>query len=143
MQLKYRLKSGIRLRRESFGSIIQSGIYGHFFNQIATSVLLATKKPRSIDDLFYTEINKSNYSSLENAKIKILDFIKKCLELDLLELCDDDQISQSQIYFENANNFSDIYLYNPIYVEIELTNKCFRKCTYCAYESGPNPKIEY
>lgn len=141
-QLKYRLKSGIRLRRESFGSIIQNGIYGHFFNQIATSLLLATKKPISIDNLLHTKINKSNFVSLDHTKVKVFDFIKKCLELELLEICDYDQISQAQIYFENANNFSDIYLYNPISVEIELTNKCFRKCTYCAYESGPNPKIK-
>lgn len=33
------------------------------------------------------------------------------------------------------------HLQSPLAVEIEITNKCFRHCSYCAYESGPTPKI--
>jgi MoaA/NifB/PqqE/SkfB family radical SAM enzyme len=44
---------------------------------------------------------------------------------------------EASVYFTDVDHFADGYLHGPIAVEIELTLRCSRRCTYCAYESHP------
>jgi MoaA/NifB/PqqE/SkfB family radical SAM enzyme len=58
----------------------------------------------------------------------------------LIEIAPDESMSRARLY--GAHSEAPYrYLQSPLAVEIEITNKCFRHCSYCVYESGPTPKI--
>lgn len=130
---RIRLADDIRLRVEAFGGIVQLKGRSFYFNQAATDLLRALlhsekiETGRSIGGVPLTEV--------------ALSFIGACISAGLIEAVDDERPSRAQIYFADRTREDTGYFRAPTAMEIELTNKCFRHCSYCAYESGPHPKI--
>ena len=53
------------------------------------------------------------------------------------------QKSKAKFYFLNEQNPPSTHYMAPLAMEFEITNRCFRHCSYCAYESGPTPKMSF
>jgi|GEM_PF-3501539 len=116
-----RLADGVRLRREDFGAIVQVGTFTRLLNHRAAELLEGIKdRPRLvIDD-------------------RDEQFLAACLAHGVLT--EGSAGSRARIYGQRSGAAYQ-RMHSPASVEIEITNKCFRHCSYCAYESGPSPRI--
>lgn len=116
-----RLADGVRLRREDFGAIVQAGRFTRMLNHRAAALLesIGHRQRLTIGD-------------------RDQQFLAACLAQGILAEGVDQ--STARIYGQRSGG---VYrrMYSPVSVEIEITNKCFRHCSYCAYESGPLPRI--
>lgn len=115
---------GTRLRIEDFGCYVQVGRFVWAFNKPATALLCAAgETPASIEEV----------DDLTAA------FLTECVEGGILVPVHPDSITRPVTY-SYLSSPSD-HLAAPLTLELEVTNKCFRQCTYCAYGSGPTPLI--
>lgn len=116
-----RLADGVRLRREDFGAIVQVGTFTRLLNHRAAELLEGIEdRPRLvIDD-------------------RDEQFLAACLAHGVLT--EGSAGSRARIYGQRSGAAYQ-RMHSPASVEIEITNKCFRHCSYCAYESGPSPRI--
>lgn len=129
----YILAPDVKYRREWFGGIIysDSSKATKFFNHTAALVIEQFAKPnsfvlaqRAVDQVFCTPCDHSSFfASLENEKI--------------IRPVKFDSEAVGDFFFTDIYEFVDNRLYAPLGVEIELTLKCMRRCSYCAYESSP------
>ncbi len=127
-----RLGAGVRLRRECFGGIAQVGPLGYLLNSCAYGVLERLTRPLSPRVLF-EDRGTPSADDLQR-------FLSSCRVANLIEIAPDESIAHARLY--GAHSEEPYHrLQSPLAVEIEITNKCFRHCSYCAYESGPTPKI--
>lgn len=130
--LPLRLAGGVRLRRECFGGIAQVGSLGYLLNPRACAVLERLARPLSPTAFL------EHYGTPSRADLKR--FLSSCRAVNLIEVALDESTTRARLYGEHSEE-PYRHLWSPLAVEIEITNKCFRHCSYCAYESGPTPKI--
>jgi MoaA/NifB/PqqE/SkfB family radical SAM enzyme len=130
--LPLRLAGGVRLRREHFGGTAQVGPLGYLLNPRACEVL--ERLARAFSPRVLLE-NCGTFSIVDLQR-----FLSSCRVANLIEIAPDESISRARLYGVRSEE-PYRYLQSPLAVEIEITNKCFRHCSYCAYESGPTPKI--
>jgi len=137
--MKYKLTKQIKIRHESFGSILldMTDFKVRFFNEFATDILTSFYSPIEVDTLknrlLITKEEESFYD----------EFIQNLIEKNWIST-EFKSIDSSQVYFSDISDFSPNYFYSPLGIEIEYTMKCSRNCTYCAYSSNPtvNTKLE-
>jgi MoaA/NifB/PqqE/SkfB family radical SAM enzyme len=115
-----RLADGVRLRREDFGAIVQAGTFTRLLNHRAAELL------EGIDD-------RPRFA-LDDRDEK---FLAACLAHGVLT--EGPAGGTARTYGQRSGAYRRMH--SPSSVEIEITNKCFRHCSYCAYESGPSPRI--
>ena len=132
---RYRLCAAVRLRREHFGAIVRIGTSIRYLNTPAAAVLLACRTPKTTEQI-------AEQLGQSSASAELAQFLADCARYGWLESVAEDRPSAAALYFTEGSASSPTYLNAPVALEIELTNKCARHCSYCAYESGPNPKIQ-
>ena len=133
--IRYRLCAAVRLRREHFGAIVRIGTSIRYLNTPAAAVLLACRTPKTTEQI-------AEQLGQSSASAELAQFLADCARYGWLESVAEDRPSAAALYFTEGSASSPTYLNAPVALEIELTNKCARHCSYCAYESGPNPKIQ-
>ena len=132
--------ASVVLRRERFGGILYGFKRGIFLNQeafdLVRSFVVATRPSLALKQVLkeggLSEITKG---FVEAAGHLILYLIAEGY------LRPSQEGLESKALFLDDQHFSDDRYYRPLSMEIELTNRCYRRCAYCAYESGPEPKI--
>ena len=140
---RYRLSDEVRYRKESFGAVISlSGVSTNFFNESAASLLAACREPKTFKKIVSSLSNYFQPPITSEVESSLRKFVQECTQVGLLEIVTDIHPSSAQFYFLREDTSSKPHFYMPLAAEIEITNKCFRQCSYCAYESGPHPKIQ-
>ncbi|MGH3696736.1 MAG: radical SAM protein [Pseudonocardiaceae bacterium] len=121
------------MRRESFGGIAQVGPLGYLLNPYACALLERLTRP--LPPRVLLEYCHETLSSDDLQR-----FLSSCRATNLIEIASDESSARARLYCARNKN-PTLHFQSPLAVEIEITNKCFRHCSYCAYESGPTPKI--
>jgi len=122
-----------RIRKEAFGAILQQGSSVYFLNAKATAILETLSVPVRLSDLL------SRHQSECLSASAIMEYLQYLVAAGIAKHSDKPRSSPARIY---EPLIEDGYcLSAPFGLEVEITNKCYRHCIYCAYESGPRPKI--
>ena len=137
MEVLYEIASDIKYRREAFGAAV---LIGHsketrFFNHAAAVVIEQFSRASTLADA-------------ERGANRVLGEVHD--HRPLLELLRQTKIiakssgaeGSAQMFFTENFDFADDRLHAPLGVELELTLKCMRRCTYCAYDSSPSVDTE-
>jgi MoaA/NifB/PqqE/SkfB family radical SAM enzyme len=116
-------------RRESFGGILYDSVSkcAGFYDLAAAFALELFAAPTTIETVC------SYFEDQQTTKT----FLKKLMDRKLLQSALDTR-SHGKLYFTDVKDFRDDRLHSPLGVELELTLKCSRTCTYCAYGSNPH-----
>lgn len=132
LDIRYKL-APTTLRREKFGAVVKNGSHINFLSESAYGLLLSFQAPVTPSDVI------KQFGRDQN---DVLDFIFSCIEEGLIRP-EKSVENDARLLFTNITSFPpELEYYRPLGVEVEITNKCYRKCSYCAYESGPNPSIK-
>ncbi|RVI63890.1 radical SAM protein [Sinorhizobium meliloti] len=126
------LSTKLRYRREQFGCVISCDEEGvvRKFNRSAAFILEQYLEPRD---------EPAVPQPLSDRDVRA--FIAKCREEGILveETGTRDPILGTHNL--DVTSFDQQLMSVPIGLEIELTRRCLRKCTYCAYESHPRFEV--
>lgn len=138
----FKLTSNVRYRRDSMGGILWVNGTTRYLNKGAAWLVEQFQQPKRINQVF----NRYLESSIEGNRGELEDHLKvffsQLVAHGAVESSADNTQSAARLYFTDvAGEMKKDLLFMPIAAEIEITNKCFRHCSYCAYESGPTPTI--
>lgn len=133
MNKSFMLSQDIKYRREEFGSLIYQGRSkeSRFFNHAASLIIEKFYLPTTLTDV------KESKNLISNSTWDIDQFLALLQEDGIIQPVDQNNEQRAKMFFTNEVNFPENRLYTPIGVELELTLKCMRRCTYCAYDSSP------
>lgn len=127
--------SGYAIRHETFGCICHLNQGVLFGNALADALLTFLLTPRTLNEVT-TFMAVRGVDPPTTAA-----FLQDCRQLSAIAPISEHSSPTVALQFDNRNSSLEIALSTPLSVELEITNKCFRRCTYCAYESGPSPSI--
>jgi MoaA/NifB/PqqE/SkfB family radical SAM enzyme len=136
-ELAYFLHHDISYRRERFGCAVLSRARGatRFYNDAASAILEACIHPRTVGELY----SRLTWDKSTNSE-ELAEFLDKLADDEVLEKIAVGSIpekSEVRTFFTDVTEFPSTHLYAPLAVEAEITLKCFRSCSYCAYGSFP------
>lgn len=141
-ETRLRVASDVRYRREQVGSLVQRGVYTRAFNKTASLIFEAFSETRSVEDIGRLVAQHSGVEFSPALGEAVARFLESARLKGLLEQPEDDAPSAARFYFiDDDVELGEGVFAMPTTMEFEITNKCYRHCSYCAYESGPNPKI--
>ena len=137
----YVLSPSIKYRREQFGGLVYSKLTHstRFFNHAACFAIEQFIQPNS-------------FESVQNLLEKLVDksedqysFLRGLDESGIIEQANSSTLdwynsekNKGPVFFTDITAFPSDRFYTPIGVELELTLKCMRRCSYCAYDSSPD-----
>jgi MoaA/NifB/PqqE/SkfB family radical SAM enzyme len=128
-----KLADRAKLRRESFGGFVQVDQYTQAVNAAGARLLAGFSRGRTVTD------------ALGQSDSAELDFIALMQASGVLVSARGGDDSTAELFGFDIEGGTHIgpadALTAPIGMEFEITNKCYRKCSYCAYGSGPEPAI--
>jgi MoaA/NifB/PqqE/SkfB family radical SAM enzyme len=129
------LAPGVKYRRESFGGVVfePTTRVTRFFNHSAAFAIEQFANPIEVSS---ADARLAPIIGTPAARARV---IAELLDNDIIrEVPADGEVGR--VFFTDVTEFPVDRLYTPLAVECELTLRCMRRCTYCAYESGPDFK---
>lgn len=124
------VSSRLKYRREWFGCVVLdlSSQKTRFFNRSAAFLIEQFFSPSNPEDVFAAAEIESSWH----------DFVPKLVSAGVLSSAsENDGISVRNSYHLDVDDFTPNVFHSPLGIEIELTRRCSRKCTYCSYDSSP------
>jgi 2-iminoacetate synthase ThiH len=70
------------------------------------------------------------------------DFLETLVERGVAVRVNGHKPTSRQVFYTETTDFQEDRLHAPIAMELELTLKCARRCSYCAYESSPEVDVQ-
>jgi len=129
--MRYLLDQGVRYRREYFGcALLGPDRTTRFFNQTAAAIFEVFAEP--------TEIARvAELVAYRGPPADLCAFAESALRSRLLveAPC---AAGGASLFLAPPETLCIDRLASPLGLELELTLKCSRRCTYCAYESSPS-----
>ena len=128
------LSPGLKYRRESFGGIafLPHNMTSRFFNHAASWAIEQFAVPIELSTAV------ASLSQITETQDAASALISNFLAAGLLTEVHQDGDGKGRMFFTDVTDFSLDRLHAPVGVECELTLRCMRRCTYCAYESSPD-----
>jgi len=130
----FSLAEGVKYRRESFGGIVflPTTMTSNFFNHSASWAIEQFGLPIELSTV------ESLLSKMVNTPTEISELIHWLIASGIIKEFQPSKNQIGRVFFTNITDFSIDRLHVPLGVECELTLRCMRQCTYCAYESRPD-----
>ena len=128
MHSAFVLSNWTRYRRESFGGIVFNTRtqQSTFYDLPAAFAIERFANPTSLDSVC------AHFKEQALAK----EFLTALIARGVLSEPSTDTL-RAQLFFTDVTEFRNDRLHSPLGVELELTLRCGRNCTYCAYSSNP------
>jgi len=123
------LSDRIKYRREGFGAIVLhlDTKETRFFNLAAAQLLETCRIGATLDEVL---------GCIPGEIAHVTRFVDDLLAQRILSTTGTPRTEG--MFFTDITAFPESHLYSPLGVEIEVTLKCYRRCTYCCYESHPS-----
>jgi MoaA/NifB/PqqE/SkfB family radical SAM enzyme len=135
-----KLADRAKLRREDFGGFVHIGQYSQAVNDAGAELLADFARARRPAA---GEFEPASQAASEAGPD--LGFIALMQDSGVLVPARVGDESSAELFHFDARGPARPLpagtLRSPLGLEFEITNKCYRKCTYCAYGSGPEPTI--
>jgi MoaA/NifB/PqqE/SkfB family radical SAM enzyme len=125
--MKYLLSPWIKYRREGFGCTVlnlQSKEI-QFLNRTSAYILEGFFEENHIDSAYFDGIPGCTQ------------FIQKAINDGVVSPSRNSKVTSACLFNIEVLDFPETHLHLPLGIEIELTRRCLRKCSYCAYDSHP------
>lgn len=134
----YRLHDQIKYRSEPFGcTIIRLDLQEtRFYNEAGAQIIALFRQARTMAD-----VSAALAPSTDEERNSCRIFVEELAHAGVIAACDDDERSAAA-WFESGRDPHHPSVASPLGVEIELTLKCGRACSYCAYEALPTFSTE-
>lgn len=124
-----RLADGVKLRRESFGGFVHVDGYTQAVDPAGAALLAGVTRAQAIEPAAGDPATAAFVALMMAGGVLVPDRAGAESTAELFHFDRDPGHSPSGA------------LESPLGMEFEITNKCYRKCSYCAYGSGPEPVI--
>ena len=128
------MSADYKYRREAFGGILFSTITKEcrFFNHLGAVVLEACLRPTDRKSVL------SRLCTLGQRGSVAEEFLDALIGDRILRTCEGSSAhSGADAFFTDVGEFACDRLHAPLGVELELTLRCLRRCSYCAYSAAP------